>query len=341
MQLDDFSYDLPKELIANYPSYQRGQSRLLFLNNRSGKIEDRWFTDLFDLLTERDLLVLNDTKVIPARFLGVKDSGGKIEVVIERILDDHSVLAHIRSNKPLKIGKRLLLEKWIEAIVIEKKDDLFKLHFLNAQPISEMLEISGRIPLPPYIQREVEKIDKDRYQTVYATHLGAIAAPTAGLHFDHILLDRLKSKGVNLGYITLHVGSGTFQPVRAEHITKHQMHSEYIQVSDQVCTQIQNTKKRGGRVIAVGTTTVRALESAAALGTITPYEGETNIFIFPSYKFRCVDGIVTNFHLPKSTLLMLVCAFAGHEQVFSAYQHAIKSRYRFFSYGDAMFIADM
>ncbi|WP_264696327.1 tRNA preQ1(34) S-adenosylmethionine ribosyltransferase-isomerase QueA [Candidatus Nitrosacidococcus sp. I8] len=341
MLLNDFSYDLPKDLIADYPSHQRSQSRLLFLNHQSGNIEDRKFTDICDLLTEKDLLILNNTKVIPARFLGVKDSGGKVEVFIERILNNHNALVHICSNKPLKIGKRLLLEKWIEAIVIEKKDDLFKLHFLNKEPISKMLETSGRIPLPPYIQREAEEIDKNRYQTVYATHLGAVAAPTAGLHFDHTLLDRLKNKGVNLGYITLHVGSGTFQPVRTEYITQHQMHSEYIEVSDQVCAQIKNTKKQGGRVIAVGTTTVRALESAAALGTITPYEGETNIFIFPGYKFRCIDGIVTNFHLPKSTLLMLVCAFAGREQIFSAYQYAIRNHYRFFSYGDAMLIADI
>ncbi|BAW80372.1 S-adenosylmethionine/tRNA-ribosyltransferase-isomerase [Candidatus Nitrosoglobus terrae] len=338
MQLSDFYYDLPKNLIADYPPKQRGGSRLLFLDPDSGLLIDQQFSNLSTLLSEKDLLILNDTKVIPARLLGVKTSGGKVEVLIERILNQHLALAHVRPGKTAQAGHRLVLEQSVEVIIGKCILDLVELHFLDPRPLPQILDEVGRIPLPPYIRREMSTLDSERYQTIYASRPGAIAAPTAGLHFNEFLLKQLQAKGVQIGYITLHVGTGTFQPVRVEHIHQHRMHSEYIEISEQVCAQIQATKQQGGRVIAVGTTTVRALESASVSGLLSPYQGETEIFIFPGYRFHTIDALITNFHLPKSTLLMLVCAFAGREKILAAYQHAVKKGYRFFSYGDAMFI---
>jgi S-adenosylmethionine:tRNA ribosyltransferase-isomerase len=337
MQLSDFYYDLPENLIAHYPLECRGKSRLLFLDGASGRLMDQQFADLPALLSEGDLLVLNDTKVIPARLLGVKDSGGKVEVLIERLLDKHRALAHVRSSKALQPGRRLVLEQCVEVTVGERVADLFELHFLDSRPLPLLLEAVGRVPLPPYIRREAKVIDRERYQTIYAARSGAIAAPTAGLHFDRPLLEQLQAQGVRVGYITLHVGAGTFQPVRVKHIAQHRMHTEYVEVSEQVCAQVRTARREGGRVVAVGTTTVRALETASAAGFLTSYQGETEIFIFPGYRFHTVDALITNFHLPESTLLMLVCAFAGREKVLAAYHHAVEGGYRFFSYGDAMF----
>ncbi|QBQ55330.1 tRNA preQ1(34) S-adenosylmethionine ribosyltransferase-isomerase QueA [Nitrosococcus wardiae] len=338
MQLSDFSYDLPERLIAQYPPERRGESRLLFLDGACGALGDRWFAELPTLLSEGDLLVFNDTKVIPARLLGVKDSGGKVEVLIERLLDQHRALAHVRASKPPRPGRRLVLEQSVEVEVGERVADLFELRFQDPRPLLQLLEAVGRMPLPPYIHRETKPIDRERYQTVYAARPGAVAAPTAGLHFNRPLLEQLQAQGVGLGYVTLHVGAGTFQPVRVENITEHRMHAEYVEVPEQVCVQVRETQRQGGRVVAVGTTTVRALESAAVGGTLAPYQGETEIFIFPGYRFHTVDALITNFHLPETTLLMLVCAFAGRDQVLAAYRHAVKEGYRFFSYGDAMLV---
>ncbi|WP_041355601.1 tRNA preQ1(34) S-adenosylmethionine ribosyltransferase-isomerase QueA [Nitrosococcus halophilus] len=338
MQLSDFSYDLPERLIAQYPPERRGESRLLFLDGASGALRDQRFAELPALLSEGDLLVFNDTQVIPARLLGVKDSGGKVEVLIERILDQHRALAHVRASKPPRSGRRLVLEQSVEVEVGERVADLFELRFLDPRPLLQLLEAVGRMPLPPYIRRETTPIDRERYQTVYASRPGAVAAPTAGLHFNGPLLEQLQAQGVELGYVTLHVGAGTFQPVRVENIAEHRMHAEYVEVPEQVCAQVRETQRLGGRVVAVGTTTVRALETAAAGGAIAPYQGETEIFIFPGYRFRAVDALITNFHLPETTLLMLVCAFAGRDRVLAAYRHAVKEGYRFFSYGDAMLV---
>jgi len=338
MQLSDFYYDLPADLIAQSPLKRRGESRLLFLDGTSGRIADQQFIDLPSLLSKQDLLVFNDTKVIPARLLGVKDSGGKVEVLIERLLDKHRALAHVRANKAPRPGRRLVLEQLVEVEIESRVAELFELRFLDSRPLLQLLETVGRVPLPPYIHRSAKALDSRRYQTVYAARPGAVAAPTAGLHFDSSLLERLRAQGVKIGYITLHVGAGTFQPVRVADITQHRMHVEYVEVSEQICTQVQATQHKGGRVIAVGTTTVRALETASTGGTIAPYHGETEIFIFPGYQFRTVNALITNFHLPESTLLMLVCAFGGREKVLAAYRHAVSKGYRFFSYGDAMFI---
>lgn len=338
MQLNDFAYDLPERLIAQYPSERRGESRLLFLEGASGVIEDRRFAELPNLLSKKDLLIFNDTRVIPARLLGRKDSGGRVEVLIERLLDPHRALAHVRASKPPRTGRRLVLEQSVEVEIGDRVAELFELRFLDSRPLPQLLETVGRVPLPPYIRREAQPSDRERYQTVYAARPGAVAAPTAGLHFDETLLQRLRVQGVQLGYITLHVGAGTFQPVRVEDITQHRMHAEYVEVPERVCAQVEATRQQGGRVVAVGTTTVRALETAAARGIIAPYQGETEIFIFPGYRFQIVDALITNFHLPETTLLMLVCAFAGREQVLAAYRHAVRQEYRFFSYGDAMLV---
>jgi S-adenosylmethionine:tRNA ribosyltransferase-isomerase len=338
MERSDFYYHLPEDLIAQYPSEQRAGSRLLYLNGASGRIIDQQFRELPSLLSREDLLIFNNTKVIPARLVGVKESGGKVEVLIERLLDKHCALAQVRASKALRQGRRLLLEQSVEVEIGERVADLYKLRFLDPRPLPQLLEAVGRVPLPPYLHREAEAIDKQRYQTVYASRPGAVAAPTAGLHFDQPLLTQLKAQGVEMGYVTLHVGAGTFQPVRATDITQHRMHAEYLEVPEQVCAQVQATQRRGGRVIAVGTTTVRALETASKDGVIVPYQGETEIFIFPSYRFRTVDALITNFHLPETTLLMLVCAFAGRKKVLAAYRHAVDKNYRFFSYGDAMFV---
>ncbi len=338
MKRTDFQFDLPDELIAQFPSLHRTESRLLALDGTSGEIQDLNFPDLLSLLTPDDLLVFNNTKVIPARLLGQKDSGGKVEVLIERILDEHRVLAHVRSSKSPGVGRHLLLEDHVDVEVLARHDALFELQFNMEQDVTEVLQKYGRLPLPPYIEREVDKQDHERYQTVYAEHIGAVAAPTAGLHFDEAMLEHLAVKGIEIAHITLHVGAGTFQPVRVDDIKTHQMHSERIDVPEKVCEQVKAARARGGRVIAVGTTSVRALESASQSGEIHPYSGETDIFIYPGYQFKSVDAMVTNFHLSESTLLMLVSAFAGRDNVMKAYQHAIDQKYRFFSYGDAMFI---
>lgn len=338
MQLTDFQFDLPDELIAQFPSSQRTASRLLSLDGCSGDIKNLQFLDLLDLLRPDDLLVFNDTRVIPARLLGQKDSGGKIEVLVERVLDEHRVLAHIRSSKSPKIGRHLLLEESLDVEVLGRHDALFELYFHVDATVTQALEEYGRLPLPPYIERDVDKDDLERYQTVYAEHTGAVAAPTAGLHFDQMMLKSIDELGIETAHVTLHVGAGTFQPVRVDDIKTHQMHSERIEVTQTVCEQVKATRARGGRVVAVGTTSVRALESASQSGTIEPFSGETEIFIYPGYQFKSVDAMVTNFHTSESTLLMLVSAFSGWDNIMSAYQHAIEQKYRFFSYGDAMFL---
>ena len=338
MKTSDFRFDLPEELIAQYPSSERTASRLLALDGDSGQLQDLQFPDLLSLFKPDDLLVFNNTRVIPARLLGQKETGGKVEVLVERVLDHERVLAHVRSSKSPGVGRKLLLEQQVEAEVVARHDALFELRFIDTDSVVEMLETVGRMPLPPYIEREVDREDLERYQTVYAQHTGAVAAPTAGLHFDEAMLQKISDAGIETAELTLHVGAGTFQPVRVDDIQNHQMHSEVIEVSQQVCEQVRATRQRGGRVIAVGTTSVRALESASQNGDIQAYQGETDIFIYPGYQFRSVDAMVTNFHLSESTLLMLVSAFAGREHILNAYQHAIEQRYRFFSYGDAMFM---
>ncbi len=338
MQRTDFQFDLPDELIAQYPATQRAASRLLTLDGNSGELSDKHFPDLIDLLHADDLLVFNNTKVIPARLLGEKDTGGKVEVLIERLMANNQALAHIRSSKSPGAGRRLTLENSIQVEVVDRRENLFLIRFLSEQPLLDLLQQYGRLPLPPYIEREVDQADLARYQTVYAKHIGAVAAPTAGLHFDEAVLARIADKGIETAEVTLHVGAGTFQPVRVDDIRSHQMHAERIEVSDSVCQQVKATQQRGGRVIAVGTTSVRALESASQKGDIQSFSGETDIFIYPGYQFKSVDVMITNFHLSESTLLMLVSAFAGRDNIMAAYQHAIDQRYRFFSYGDAMFI---
>ena len=343
MQVSDFHFDLPDELIARFPAEQRSGSRLLVVADKSAdSIEHKIFAQMPDLVTANDLLIFNNTKVIPARLLGQKLSGGKVEVLVERLLDDNHILAHVRANKALKPGTQVLLEDKIQAEMVERQDDLFVLKVQNDEPVLELLEAYGHMPLPPYIDRADEQTDKERYQTVYGEVPGAVAAPTAGLHFDDEVLAQLKAKGVQMEYVTLHVGAGTFQSIRVDKVEDHQMHAEYIEVSEQVVDAIKACKARGGRVIAVGTTSVRSLESAAQFTQsdeiIAPYSGDTQIFIYPGYEFKVVDAMFTNFHLPESTLIMLVSAFAGTEIIKSAYQAAIENKYRFFSYGDSMFI---
>lgn len=343
MKVSDFSFQLPNELIARHPMPDRSASRLLSLDGPSGKIKHLSFSNIVDLINADDLLVFNDTRVIPARMYGEKETGGKIEVLVERILDEKSFLAHIRSSKSPKPGCKLCLEHSVDAIMVERHGPLFEIHIDNEKSVLEILEDIGHMPLPPYIDRPDSDADKERYQTVYNKKPGAVAAPTAGLHFDEKILNKLQEKGVEFAFVTLHVGAGTFQPVKVENIAEHQMHSEYAQVSQEVVDKIIATKKRGGRVIAVGTTSVRSIESAAhvtlAQGKqLAPYFAETNIFIYPGYKFQLVDAMVTNFHLSESTLLMLVSAFSGKENIDHAYQVAIQEKYRFFSYGDAMFL---
>ncbi|MDA1107851.1 MAG: tRNA preQ1(34) S-adenosylmethionine ribosyltransferase-isomerase QueA [Proteobacteria bacterium] len=337
MQRSDFSYDLPPQLIAQTPLTGRSQSRLLCLDGRTGALEDRVFSDLPQLLAAGDLLVFNDTRVIPARLYGVKESGGKIEVLVERVLDERRVLAQIRASKPPRPGMLLMLEG-TAARVHARHDDLYELVFEDERPVLEILNAVGHVPLPPYIERADQAADRERYQTVYARTPGAVAAPTAGLHFDAALLQRLAERGIESAFVTLHVGLGTFQPLRVERLEDHVMHAERVDVSARVCEQVLATRARGGRVVAVGTTSVRALESASHGDNIAPIHGETDIFIYPGYKFKSVDAIITNFHLPESTLLMLVSAFAGTDNVLHAYRHAVQERYRFFSYGDAMYV---
>jgi len=338
MQRTDFQFDLPDELVAQFPAQQRTASRLLSLDGQTGLIDDKYFTDIIDFIAPKDLLVFNNTRVIPARLLGRKETGGKIEILVERVLDDHRVLAHVKSSKSPAAGRRLIVEDILNIEVVGRQEALFELRFDSELSVIEALEKFGRLPLPPYIEREVDQADYERYQTVYSQHIGAVAAPTAGLHFDEALLNTLQQKGIETAEITLHVGAGTFQPVRVDDIETHQMHSERMVVTQEVVDKVLATRERGGRVIAVGTTSVRALESASQTGALAPFEGETDIFIYPGYQFKSVDALITNFHLSESTLLMLVSAFAGRDNVMNAYQHAITQKYRFFSYGDAMFI---
>ncbi|MFC0179417.1 tRNA preQ1(34) S-adenosylmethionine ribosyltransferase-isomerase QueA [Thorsellia kenyensis] len=373
MNLKDFYFDLPEELIAKYPSPKRRDCRLLELNGHSGELFDKTFSDVVDEISEHDLLIFNNTKVIPARVYGYKESGGKIEILVERLLDEYRALAHIRSSKSPKPGTKLLLCQnnssthldlntakenpscIFEVIMTKRHDTLFEINSGNT-PILTILNTIGHMPLPPYINRADEISDKERYQTVYAKTEGAVAAPTAGLHFDEELIESIKSKGAQIAYVTLHVGAGTFQPVRVENILDHQMHSEYAVVSAETVEAIKMCKRQGGRVIAVGTTSMRSLESAALASlpnslteidkrtvefdveALNSFQNDTNIFIYPGYTFKLVDTLITNFHLPESTLIMLVSAFAGYEHTMNAYEHAIKNKYQFFSYGDAMLI---
>ena len=341
MQRADFHFELPDELIARYPSEQRSDCRLLCVDGASGELAHRRFPDLLELLEPGDLLVFNDTRVIPARLHGHKASGGKVEMLLERPLDAHRGLAHLRSSKSPKPGTELIFEGGIHAVVEGRRDALFELRFLGETPLIQLLEAHGHMPLPPYIDREDESTDRERYQTVYARRAGAVAAPTAGLHFDEPLLEALAAKGVERAFVTLHVGAGTFQPVRVDDIREHVMHSEWLEVNEEVCAKVRAAQAAGRRVIAVGTTSVRCLESAclkSGSGEIAPYRGETDIFIYPGYQWRCVDALITNFHLPESTLLMLVSSFAGYDTTLAAYAEAVAQRYAFFSYGDAMFL---
>lgn len=340
--LSDYDYDLPPERIAGKPSAVRSASRLLSLDRTSGNIRHRRFADLPDLLAPEDLLVFNDTRVLRARLHGRKNSGGKVEVLIERIPEARRALAQVRASKSPKAGGRLLLEggdgEWVEAEVLGRDGDLFELRF--GEDVAGVLERIGEVPLPPYIRRQATAADAERYQTVYASRDGAVAAPTAGLHFDRELLERIAARGVQSAFVTLHIGAGTFQPVREERIADHRMHSEYVEVPASACAAVNACRERGGRVVAVGTTVVRALESAAGAGRLGEYRGETDIFIFPGFEFRVVDAMITNFHLPRSSLLMLVSAFCGsREMLLDAYGQAIVGGYRFYSYGDAMFVS--
>ena len=338
MKLVQFDYRLPEALIAQSPLPERTSGRLLHLARQGSEYRDLKFLDLKHLCREGDLLVLNDTRVIPARLFCKKASGGKVELLVERILDAGEVLVQLKASKSPVPGSHLVFANDVTAEVKGREDDFFVLQFKDRQEIETLLREYGKTPLPPYIGREAGRQDCERYQTVYARHPGAVAAPTAGLHFDRRMLEQLQRRGVEHAFITLHVGAGTFQPVRAQHIEAHRLHAEQAQVTEQVCQRVLACKQRGGRVIAVGTTAVRALESAALEGGLHPYSGDTRLFIFPGFQFKVVDGLVTNFHLPKSTLLMLVCAFAGYETTMAAYRHAVAQRYRFYSYGDAMFI---
>ena len=338
MQRSDFYFNLPPELIAQYPLESRTGSRMLCLNGVTGELQDRQFRDLQQLLSPGDLLVFNNTRVIPARLFGSKESGGKVEILIERIIEGDQVLAHVRASKSPRAGSSIKINDDTEFVVVDRRNDLFRLVCKSSLPIREILERYGHIPLPPYINREDTSLDVSRYQTVYAQQEGAVAAPTAGLHFDELMLQRLKKHGVEFAYVTLHVGSGTFQPVRVDNIEDHDMHSEYVEVSQKVCDRINETRAQGHRVVAVGTTSLRCLETACLSGSLQPFKGDTNIFIYPGVPIRSVDSMITNFHLPESTLFMLVCAFSGLENIFRAYQHAIDQGYRFFSYGDAMFL---
>lgn len=338
MRKSDFNFDLPPALIAQAPLPERVASRLLTLDGSNGVLADRQFTDLPMLLRPGDLLVFNDTRVIPARLLGEKDTGGRIEVLLERVLGERRVLAQMRASKPPKPGQALRLDGGVVANVLARQGEFYEIEFELHEPLLTVLERIGHVPLPPYIDRVDTKADHERYQTVYAQAPGAVAAPTAGLHFDVPLLERLTALGVEQAFITLHVGAGTFQPLRVEEIEKHRMHKEWLTVSADSAARVQAARRDGRRVIAVGTTVVRALESAAGNGHVTAFNGETDIFIYPGYRFRVVDALITNFHLPESTLLMLVCALAGTDKVLRAYRHAVAQRYRFFSYGDAMFV---
>jgi S-adenosylmethionine:tRNA ribosyltransferase-isomerase len=351
MQCRDFAYTLPEHLIAQHPAPTRSESRLLHLDRDSGSVADHRFTDLPALLRAGDLLVFNDTRVVPARLFGRKDSGGRVEMLLERVLDTHAALVQIRASKPPRAGTRMVLEgengcgpmrvavRTVAHSLYQdpvSQDAFYEVEF--SAPAYEVLEAIGHTPLPPYIGRPDEPADRHRYQTIYACRPGSVAAPTAGLHFDLALMAALERRGVAMGYLTLHIGAGTFRPLRVERVETHRMHRESIEIGEPLCRLVADTRRRGGRVVAVGTTSVRALEAASIAGELQPFRGDTELFIYPGHRFRSVDALVTNFHLSGSTLLLLVCAFAGRERVLATYQHAVGSGYRFYSYGDAMFI---
>ena len=338
LKKSDFHYELPEELIAQAPLAERSASRMLLVPPGGGAFADLHVRDLPGLLQPGDLLVFNDTRVIPARLFGQKDSGGRVEILIERLLPDEQARAQVRASKSPRAGSRIVLDGGGQAEVLGRDGEFYRLRFEVEGGLEPWLLKIGRLPLPPYIRREPGQDDAERYQTVFARHTGAVAAPTAGLHFDAALLDTLRARGVAFGHVTLHVGAGTYQPMRAETVHEHRMHSEWLNVGAELVAQVRETRARGGRVVAVGTTVVRALESAMRDGELQPFAGDTQIFIFPGYRIRSVDAMVTNFHLPESTLLMLVSAFAGRGRIFDAYRHAVAQRYRFFSYGDAMLL---
>lgn len=338
MKTSDFDYHLPDELIARYPLQERGGSRLLHVDGKAGAISDRRFAELPDCFRAGDLLVFNDTRVIKARLRGLKESGGKIEALVERVLNEHEALVFIRASKPPRPGVVLKFADAVQTLVLERVGDMFRLGFDPARTVLEWLEEFGEVPLPPYLSRDAESSDDARYQTVYARDPGAVAAPTAGLHFDEAMLARLEEKGVESAFVTLHVGAGTFQPVRVEDLLEHKMHTERYAIPQATLDAVARARERGGRVCAVGTTSLRALESAVRNGALVAGEGETDLFITPGYKFKVVERLITNFHLPRSTLLMLVSAFGGAALMRRAYAHAVASGYRFFSYGDAMLI---
>jgi len=336
MDRRDFAYDLPPELIAQAPLPERSASRLLVLDGATGRIEDRRFPDLVELLRPGDLLVLNDTRVVPARLHGRKPTGGRVEILLERVLGPRRARVQVRASKSPKAGSYIELPGGARALVEGRAGELFDLEF--DRDVQPYFAAHGEVPLPPYIERAPADEDRERYQTVFARTPGAVAAPTAGLHFDEALFARLEARGVERAYLTLHVGAGTFAPVRTEQIEAHRLHPEWVSVPPELCERIAKARSRGGRIVAVGTTAVRALETAALGGRLEPFEGETDLFIYPGFTFRVVDALVTNFHLPESSLLMLVAAFAGRERTLAAYRHAVEERYRFFSYGDAMFV---
>jgi S-adenosylmethionine:tRNA ribosyltransferase-isomerase len=332
--LSDFDFDLPQELIAQTPLAERSASRLLHVDGDA--LIDRAFADIVALLQPGDLLVFNDTRVLKARFFGTKESGGKVEVLVERVIDNRTVHAQVRASKSPKPGSTIRLADAFDVQVGERVGEFYTLRFPS--DVFELIELHGRLPLPPYIEHDADDFDEKRYQTVYAKQPGAVAAPTAGLHFDQALLDALREKGVRFAFVTLHVGAGTFQPVRTENLAEHKMHSEWYTIPQETVDAVREAKAAGRSVVAVGTTSMRALESASQSGTLRPGSADTALFITPGYTFKTVDRLITNFHLPKSTLLMLVSAFAGYRQIRAAYAHAIAQRYRFFSYGDAMFL---
>lgn len=338
MKTQDFDFYLPSELIAQHPTQERTASRMLYLQGDSGQLTDQLFLDFPSHCNAGDLLIFNDTRVIKARLFGQKESGGNVEVLIERVINSHLAYAHVRASRSPKIGSHMRLSDAFDVVVTARHDDLFELQFLSETSIFDLLEQYGSLPLPPYITHSATNDDEERYQTVFAKNLGAVAAPTAGLHFNETLLNTLKQKGVHIAYVTLHVGAGTFQPVRVENIAEHKMHSELYSIPAETAALIAQTKAQGGRVTAIGTTVLRALESAAQHGELKAGDGETDIFITPGYQFKVADRLFTNFHLPKSTLLMLVSAFAGVENIKKAYAHAVAQKYRFFSYGDAMLL---
>jgi S-adenosylmethionine:tRNA ribosyltransferase-isomerase len=343
MQLSDFHFDLPPALIAHHPPAQRSGSRLLCVNRGSGALNHRQFVQLPDLLDAKDLLVFNNTRVIPARLFAQKETGGKLEVLLERVLPGNRVLAQVRGSGALKLDSLVVVTdtdgSQVAAVMVGREGEFLLLQFPEDLGLASLLDRVGHMPLPPYIKRDDELSDRERYQTVFACKAGAVAAPTAGLHFDEPLLASLRAKGIATAQVTLHVGAGTFQPVRVANVKEHQMHAEYVEVDESACAAVQACRERGGRVVAVGTTSVRCLETASHSGVLQPFRGDTRIFIYPGYQFRTVDKLITNFHLPESTLLMLVSAFSSRDIMLAAYQAAIAEKYRFFSYGDAMLIA--